>query len=233
MTSHNFNGIGSSATAALPTGWKMETTAGNTDTNYAALETATTASAGTSGTGVVSSSCGAAYNFANGVTASSTERSIGFLNSGSFLTGKSIEFAITNNTGFAISGLDLDWNYEKSRSGSRAWTWNFYVSTDGINWTASTSGDQAYAADANNTTVSNPPTSIAKSVDLTGLSIANGASYYFRWTLVGTAGSSNGQALSIDDFTLAATFVPEPSAAMLLGSAGAMFWIIRRRRAVA
>jgi len=233
--SQNFNSLGTTAAATLPSGWKIEATAAGTDTAYASLETATTAAYGTSGAGVVtSSSGGAAVNWANGITGSSTDRALGILNSGSFTTGKSIEFGVTNNTGFEISSFTLGWDYEKYRSGTRAWTWNFYTSTDGVAWTAVTDGNQAYAADANNTTVSNPPTTISKGFDINGLSIADGASYYFRWTLVGTGGSSNGQGLAIDNFTFAATtVVPEPTtSAMILGGIGMMVWVLRRKRAV-
>lgn len=233
-TSQNFDGIGNSATATLPTGWKMETTAAGTDTNYSTLETATSQSAGTSGAGILSSSSsGGAYNFADGVTNTSTDRAIGYLNSGSFTTGKSIEFGITNSTGATITDISLDWDYEKYRSGSRAWTWNFYTSTDGVTWTAVPAGNLAYAADAGNTVVSNPPSSTAAGADITGLNIANGQSYYFRWTLVGTGGSTNGQGLAIDNVVLNATTaaIPEPATAtMLLGGFGAMLWMTRRKR---
>lgn len=228
----NFNSLGSTAAAALPSGWKMETTAANTDTNYATLETATLAAAGTSGTGALNgTSAGSAYNFANGVTASSTDRAIGFLNSTSFVSGKTIEFGFTNNTGSTITDLSLDWDYEKYRTGTRAFTWNFYTSTDGVNWTLVPAGGLAYAADGANAVV-NPPTTTAAGVDLTGLSVANGSSYYFRWTLVGTGGSTNGQGLALDNISL--TVVPEPATAtMLLGAAGFAVWAGRRKRAIA
>src|SRR5258705_9021555 len=64
----NFDGMGSSATATLPTGFKV-----NTTTDWATGTTATTQAAGTTGAGVLTSgSAGGTYNFANGVTASST-----------------------------------------------------------------------------------------------------------------------------------------------------------------
>jgi hypothetical protein len=68
--------------------------------------------------------------------------------------------------------------------------------------TSVAAGDQAYAADANNTVISNPPLSDAKSFTITGLSIANGSTYYLRWTYTGTGGSTNAKALGVDDFSI-------------------------------
>ena len=195
-----FDGLGTSATATVPTGFKMGS---STDWVNAGNVTATGAAAGTSGTGVVtSSSTGNYYNWANGITASSLDRSIGVLNTGSFTSPRSIMLAFTNNTGGSITSINLAWNYEKYRSGTRAFNWTFFHGSTSSSTTAATGGDQSYAADANNTTVSDPPTQTAKSVSLTGLSIANGATYYIRWTLTGVGGSSNAQGMGIDDLVM-------------------------------
>lgn len=193
--------IGTSNTATLPTGFKF-------GPDWSSGTTATTESAGTSGTGVLNnSSSGGAYNFANGVTASSTERAIGFLTSGGYSSPRSIIFAFTNNSGVTITSLSFSWNYEKYRSGSRAFNWTFHHGNTSTANTAATVGDQSYAADANNSTVFNPPLSINKKLNLTGLSIANGSSYYIRWTLTGVSGSTNGQGLGIDDLSIFANCI--------------------------
>ncbi|MBL7951114.1 MAG: lamin tail domain-containing protein [Flavobacteriales bacterium] len=198
----NFNAMGSSGTAALPAGFRI-------GTEWGAGTTATTQAAGTSGTGVLTgSNSGGAYNFANGVTASSTERAVGFLNSGSYTTPRSIILRIDNNTGATVTALTVAFDYEKYRSGSRAWTWNFFHGGTSTASTAATAGDESYAADANNTVIFNPPTAVSKSVSLTGLAIPNGGSYYLRWALTGNGGSSNGQALGIDNVSIT---VPPPT----------------------
>lgn len=200
----NFNGMGSSATATLPTGFKI-------GTDWSSGTTATTRAAGSTGTGVLNgTSGGGVHNFANGITASSTDRALGFLNSGSFATPNSIVLAITNNTGATITSLDISFDYEKYRSGSRAFNWTFFHGSTATPSTAATDGDQAYPANANNTTISNPPLSTAKTVSLTGLSIANGSNYYLRWTLTGVGGSSNGQAIGIDNFSITASGMAAP-----------------------
>lgn len=194
----NFDGMGSSATATLPTGFRS-----GTDWNSGA--TATTLAAGTTGSGALTgSSSGGIYNFGNGVNASATDRSLGFLNTGSFTSPRSIILKITNNTGGTIGSLSIAFDYEKYRSGSRAWDWTFFHGNTITPSISATAGDQSYAADAGNTTINNPPTTISKSFTLTGLSIANGTDYYLRWTFTGNAGSSNGQAIGIDNFSITA-----------------------------
>lgn len=202
----NFNSMGSSSSATLPSGFRV-----STGTIYSAGTTATTAAAGTSGSGVLTgSSSGGTYNFANGINASSTDRSPGFLNSGSFTSPRSIMLQMTNSTGSTITGLNISFNYEKSRSGSRDWSFTFFHGPNGSGWTAETAGNQSYAADANNNVIFNPPASTPKSFSITGLNIANGASYYLRWTLTGNGGSTNGQALSIDDVSITAVLEALP-----------------------
>jgi hypothetical protein len=192
----DFNSMGTSSTAILPTGFKM-------GTDWSTGATVTTQAAGTSGTGIVSSSsAGGFYNFANGITASSTDRAIGFLTSGSYSSPRSIIYAFTNNTGITVTSLSISWNYEKYRSGTRTLDWTFFHGSTFIANTAATVGNQSYAADANNTTVSNPPAATAKSLTVNGLSIPDGTTYYLRWTYTGNGGSTNAQGLGLDDFSI-------------------------------
>ena len=158
--SQNFDGMGSSATAALPTGFVAGSGASPT---FSTGTSATTLAYGTSGTGIITStSSGGVINWANGVTASSTDRALGFITTGSFTSPRSIMAKFKNVTGGTVNSLSLVFDYEKYRSGSRAFDWTFFQSTDGTTWTAVTSGNQSYAADAGNTVVSNPPLSTTK-----------------------------------------------------------------------
>lgn len=202
----NFNTIGSTAAATLPAGFRVSAGA-----DYTLGTTVTTVAAGTSGTGVLTgTSTGGTYNFANGVTATSTDRSIGFLSTGSFTSPRAIMLQVQNNTGSTITDLAISWNYEKYRSGSRAFDWTFFSGTNGTTWSPVLSGNQSYAADPNNTVISNPPLSINKSINITGLSVANGGFYYLRWVYTGVGGSTNAQGLAIDDFSITAT-TPTPA----------------------
>lgn len=192
----NFDGMGSTAAATIPGGFKI-------GTDWSSGTTVTGAAAGTSGTGILTGTSGGnTYNFANGITASSTDRALGFLNSSGFTSPRSIVLKIDNNTGGTIQTLNISWDYEKYRSGTRQFDWTFFHGSTVTPTTAATGGDQSYAADANNTTILNPPTGTAKSVSLAGLSITNGTSYYLKWTFTGLAGSTNGQAIGIDNFSV-------------------------------
>lgn len=188
--------IGTDPNATLPAGFKMTS-------DWTTGVSATTQVGGTTGSGVLTgTSSGGFYNFADGISPTSTERAIGFLTSSGYAAPRSIMYAFTNNTGSTIVSLSLSWNYEKYRSGSRIFDWTFFHGDTPLASNSEINGDQNYPADANNTTVSNPPASIAKSFVINGVSIPNGSTYYLRWTYTGTGGSTNAQALAIDDFSI-------------------------------
>jgi hypothetical protein len=206
----NFDGIGATATATLPTGFLFSPDATPTygsGTNYAATTVATTGNNFTTG---------GTYNF--GASAGATDRAVGFLNSGSYLSPRHILLQVQNTSGAVIQDLAVQFDIEKYRSGSRAYDFKFYVSTDGNTWVSQPTGDQSYPADANNTVYSYPPLTTNKQVLLTGVSIAPNAKYYLRWSDVGVGGSTNGQGLGLDNVvltpTLAGGTTPLPGAAI-------------------
>ncbi len=221
----NFNTLGSLAAASLPTGWAFSNQA-----NYTSLATATTLAAGNTGTGsLTGTSSGGYYNFADGITASSTDRAIGFLTSGSFTSPRYLYFVFTNNTGATVSSLNISFDYEKYRSGTRAFDLTLSTSTNASAWTNQSSGSQNFASDASNTVISNPELTTAKSLTLTGLSIENGENYYLRWSYVGSGGNTNAQAIGIDNFSL--TAIPEPSTyAAIFGALALAGVVVHRRR---
>ena len=192
----NFDGMGTSGTAVTPSGIRV-------GTDFSTGSSATTLAYGNTGTGVVtSSSSGGAINWADGVTGSATDRALGFLTTNSYVSPRSIVAAFKNNTGATITNLQINWKYEKYRSGTRAIDWTFFHGSTSAPTSAATDGNQAYAADANNTTIFSPSSDISKSVLLTGLSIADGATYFIKWTYTGNGGSSNSQGLGIDDLSI-------------------------------
>lgn len=200
--------------------------------------TAVTTNAGTIGTGVVSSSSGGgAYLWVSGTLASGTDKSIGFLSAASYpgtttaAPGQTLAllFGFQNNFGNTITNLDLNWNFERYRQGSRTQGWEFYSSSDGVNWVANTNGNQTYTG-SNTTTVYNPPESIAESVTLSDLNIQDGESYYLRWSFVTTGSWSSAQGLGIDDVAITASVVPEPTTALLAGGGLLCVYFFLRRR---
>lgn len=212
----NFDGLGTASGAVastLPANWKM---AGNGAAgDFASAGTATTQARGTFGATILGgASAGGLYNFANGATASATDRAPGFLSSGGFTSPHYLFVQTQNNSGAFITSLNVAYTIEKYRSGSRAFTIDFWTSTDGTTWTQHAAGTDAFPADANNTTISNPPTNTVKNFTVTGLAVANGGNLFLRWSYTGTGGSTNGQGLGIDDVTLiAANGVPPSTAA--------------------
>ncbi|NDC63224.1 MAG: hypothetical protein EBZ59_04385 [Planctomycetia bacterium] len=175
-----------------------------------------TQNAGTAGTGVVSNlSSAGAYLWVSGTLATGTDKSIGFLSTGSYPgTTKdvgqqlAILFGFTNSTGSTITNLDLGWNYERYRMGTRTQSWEFYTSSDGATWSANSAGNQTYSG-TSISIVYNPPESTAKTVSIPSLSIASGSSYYLRWSYVTTGSWTNAQGLGIDDFTMSLTTSPD------------------------
>lgn len=203
----DFNSMSSTAKVTIPSGFKI-------GTNWSTGLTTTDTSAGTTGSGSLSStSKGYCYNFGNGLNSSATDRALGILCTNSY-TGKSIVMKITNNSGFTINQLYLSWDYEKYRSGSRQWNITFYSGTSTNPTTAQTAGDQSYSADANNTVIYNPPTVISKYVVISSISIPDGSDYYLRWAITGVGGNTNGQALAIDNFKVS---VGDPTLPIELG----------------
>lgn len=196
----NFNTIGASATAALPNGFQVSG-ATSTPVYGTAVTTAATQSFGSTGTGAVSSaSSGGFINWANGVAASSSDRALGLLSSGSYASPRSLMSKITNTSGDVITSLLVTYNVEKYRSGSRAMDVDFYFSTTGSAWTAKKTS--SFAADAGNATVFDPPQSTTESVVISGISVANNASFYLRWDFEGVGGSTNSQGIGVDDITI-------------------------------
>jgi hypothetical protein len=210
----DFSALAASGTATLPAGFQL---AGGTSPVYgnASNASATTQAGGTSGTGALSgSSSGGAYNFAPGVTAAATDRALGFLSSGSYSSPRSILLAVRNSTGQTITDLGVAFDIEKYRTGTRAFDWQFYTSPDGSTWSLVTDGSQSYAADAA-VAVLNPPASLSKAATLSALNLADGGTLYLRWSYVGSGGSTNAQALGLDNLVLTPTLSGTPAPAAI------------------
>ncbi|WP_084708566.1 cellulose binding domain-containing protein [Hymenobacter norwichensis] len=204
----NFNALGSAATATLPIGFKFS---GETVPAYASAANYLTTNVAANGNNFTT---GGTYNF--GTATTDTDRAVGFLGSGATTatTPRHIMLAVNNATGATIQDLRVEFNYEKYRSGTRAFNWTFFTSPDGVNWTPNTTGDQLYPADAASNVYSYPPLVSAKSVVLP-VNLGSGATLYIRWTQQGVGGSTNGQGAGIDDVVLTPTLgtgTPVPAA---------------------
>lgn len=189
--SQDFDALASSSTSStVPTGWAFYEAGNNANTTY------------TAGTG--SSNGGDTYSFG---TSGSSERAFGGLLSSNLNPTIGAEF--TNNTGATIVNLAISYYCEQWRTGvanrGAADRMDFQYS---LNATSLTTGDWI---DVNGldclTTDTSDPTGAKNgnaadyrtqvSGNITGLNIANAATFWLRWTDYDITNSDDG--LAIDD----------------------------------
>ena len=191
----DFNTLAASGTStALPSGWVLRETGTNANGIY------------TAGTG--SSNAGDSYSFG---AAGAADRALGGVRSGSLVP--SLGACFTNNTGAAISALDIAYVGEEWRLGTLArgsdrldfqYSLNATSLADGT-WadadaldfaTPNLTGASAGARDGNAAAFR---TSLSATLD--ALSIPAGGTIWIRWNDFDASGADDG--LSVDDFSLA------------------------------
>ncbi len=137
----NFDSMGTSATATLPTDFRADAT--STSTSSDVRKVGTFASAGTQttrvgGSNLSTSAANGIYNFGAGTGTTGADRAIGFLASGSATASGNLYAHLTNGTGGSLTGLQISYNVEKYRGGTNAagFRIQMYYSTDGSTWTS-------------------------------------------------------------------------------------------------
>jgi DNA/RNA endonuclease G (NUC1)/methionine-rich copper-binding protein CopC len=196
----NFDTLVSSGTGTLaantPVGWGFSESSTNANTTY------------TAGTG--SGNGGDTYSF--GSAAVPSDRALGQLRSGTLISILGGTFQ--NNTGGTITSLAVAYVGEQWRLGATGRTTqeriDFQYSTNATSLTTGTWID-VNALDFNPPTAgvvgaldgNAPANRIALSSTIPGLSIANGANFWIRWTDVDATGADDG--LAVDDFSLTAS----------------------------
>jgi len=186
------NTAGSTTNTTLPTGWYItETGGGARDNEQYAVDT------GASTTGDI-------YSYG---AAAATDRALGALRSGTLIPLYGAKF--TNNTGSTITSLDIAYTGEEWRLGTAARTdqINFEIST---NATDLSTGTYTGVAALNFVTPDTVTTGAkngnaaadrtALTTTISSLSIANGASFFIRWTDTDATGADDG--LAVDDFSI-------------------------------
>lgn len=203
LYSENFNTFAGTA-ISVPSGWTISANTGAL--NY-------------KGTGTGSSSTGGIYAFGT-----AGEYALGVLHSGSSTTENIPTFGVsfTNNSGATITSVTFKWNYEQWR----------YVNTSGFTLTGTglnSANLSSYSFSGISTGTNGTVTSTSVSVTLTNLSISNGSTFGLSWKTTDATGSDNG--VAIDDFSLAATAVPEPATyAAIFGGMALLGAAVHRRR---
>ena len=155
--------------------------------------------------GTGSGTAGDTYSFGS---ASSTERALGSLRSGTVVP--TIGAGFTNTSGSTISALQISYHAEQWRAGAVRSGVNdrldFQISYDATSLTTGTWTDineldfNSYVNSGPVGAVNGNSTSITLSHEIAGLSIANGQSFFIRWSDFDVPNSDDG--LAVDDFSL-------------------------------
>ncbi|MBU6332052.1 MAG: hypothetical protein KGQ80_06545, partial [Bacteroidetes bacterium] len=194
----NFDGLGTSGSASLPSGWKMSAAGAGTTAEYSTTGNLTAVSQAAS-SGIPAT--GGRYNWGS----SSSERCIGFMTSTGYASPNSIMVAFKNVTGSQITGFTISFTYKRFRINSAAASVSFSTSTNGSTWTTDTSG-QSGAYSTGSSAYGFPRDSINKSFTISSLSLNPDSLFYLKWNFNTTG--SNSQGIGIDNFSITATTQP-------------------------
>ena len=204
----NFDGMGSSTTAAVPTNWKITAAGAGSSAGWS---TAGNLSAVTQGASSGAPTAGGSYNWGS----SASERALGFMTSGSFASPNGIMAFYVNGGTSNITSLTISYDLERYRINTAAASVTFFYSTDGSTWTSVSGGDIAGASLVTGTSAysfapSGTPSSTncgvinKTSISISSLSIASSSSFYLKWVLNTTG--ANSQGIGIDNVVCTATF---------------------------
>jgi len=206
--SQNFDVIGTSATASLPTDWKADkNTTARTVGTYTAAVSATELQGGNS---MATGAQNGIWNLGAGVPASATDRSIGWLSSSTATKSGNLYVKLVN-TGSAIGNFTISYDVEKYRMGtnSAGFSIQMYYSTDGSTWTSAgsdflTSFTGGEASNNGYTTAPGATTSVTNKTLSQTLAISG--TLYLAWNYAVTSGTttSNAQCLAVDNVSITA-----------------------------
>jgi hypothetical protein len=210
----NLDGIGTSATATLPAGWKADKN--NSVRFVGTYSAAVTATEQRAGNGMSGSAANGIYNYGAGPADTATDRAVGFISSSSATKSGNVYVQLTNNGSSAINSFTISYNVEKYRTGSNpvGFSIQMYYSSDGATWTsAGSSFLTSFPADAANSGYASAPGATVPVSATLSYSLSAGSSLYLAWNYSVTSGSttSNAQALGIDDVSITATGAASPT----------------------
>jgi endonuclease I len=206
--SENFNSLGTSASATLPTNWKADkNTTVKTVGTYSGATTTTNYAGGinlsaTAGNGV--------YNFEVGDGTTSSNRALGGQSSSSASKSVNIYSYFQNTGSTTITQVDISYDVMRFRNGlnTAGFSIQLYYSTDGTTWnSAGTNFLSSFTgpnADNNGAAIVPIESRSILNQTLSGLNISPNGSLYLAWNYSVTSGTttSNAQALGIDNFIM-------------------------------
>ncbi len=212
----DFNIMGTSDTATLPAGWKVD----KNDNNVRKVGSYSNAIGNTeiiAGNNMQNNAQNGIYNFAAGNPTSATDRAVGGISSGSGSKSVNVYVQLKNMGSTDINSFTISYDVEKYRKGSNSagFTIQMYYSTNDTTWTpAGTDFSTSFSKDSDNNGY-NPAPGETKSVSSKTLNqaLAVGSSIYLAWNYSVTSGSttSNAQALGIDNVSISANGTPTPT----------------------
>jgi hypothetical protein len=178
------------------------------------------------GTASAAVSTGGLYNFSS-MTINGGTGAFGIQPVADDFTPGTVTLKIVNQTGLTLTGLTLSYEIWVRNDQGRGNSLNFSHSSDDASYAAVTALDftSADAAD----TLGFQKTD--RGVTLSGLSIADGANYYLRWTGDDSSGAGFRDEFALDNISI--TAVPEPGSYALwagLALCGVAAWHRRRSR---
>lgn len=203
----NFNSLGASSTAALPTNWKVSKSA--TERTIVAYSSALSNVELAGGNSISTSAANGIYRYnANNNT---SESAIGGLSSSSNSKTVTSYFYLKNNGSQTINSFTISYDVEKYRRGTNGlFTIELFYSTNGNSWTAcGTDFISGFAADADNTGYTTAP---GTTINITNKTFTPASPlnqndvFYFAWRYSVSSGTttSNAQALGIDNVSITA-----------------------------
>ncbi|MBP7333855.1 MAG: hypothetical protein KA963_03990, partial [Candidatus Cloacimonas sp.] len=212
--SQNFDVLGTSATATMPTGWKVDKNA--TVRTLGTYSTALTATERIGGDGMTSSAGNGIYNYGAGPANTATDRAVGFLSSSSATKSGNLYIQLTNNGSSAINSFSISYNVEKYRMGtnSAGFSYQMYYSTDGTTWTsAGSSFLTSFTADATTDGYASAPGETVPVNATLSYTLPAGSSLYLAWNYSVTIETytSYAQGLGIDDVSITAGGTAAPT----------------------
>ena len=212
----DFNIMGTSETATLPAGWKVDNDKSPRIVGtYSNASTSTTKNAGNN---MPTNASHGIYNYGAGPASSATDRAIGGLSSKSGSKSVNIYVQLKNNGSTDINSFTISYDVEKYRKGSNiaGFTIQMYYSTNGTNWTpAGTDFITSFPSDGVTANYDSAPGEIKNVTNKTlNQTIAPNGFLYLAWNYSVTSGNttSNAQALGIDNVSITANGgVPTPT----------------------
>jgi uncharacterized protein len=217
-----FDGIGTTATAALPADFRVDrVTTVRTVGSFTAAATATSLLGGAN---LSSSASNGIYNFGSGTTTTGPDRAVGFLSSGTATQSGNLYAQLTNASGQNLGGLQIAYDVEKYRAGTNGagFRIQLFYSANGVNWTdAGAEFTTMFGADAATAGFATAPGTTVAVDKLLAVPVPAASTIYLAWnySVASGAATTNAQALAIDNISIQGVTTPQPTPPSGVGQA--------------